>query len=97
MSLKARIDRLAHRLGADAPMRVVIFYGPRLVRHEIHHQAVGLTLLVPCPREADPMEHLSPEQGEAIGPADSVVSIQAANNPRDRPGFSYDDRDDQWA
>jgi hypothetical protein len=93
MSLKSRIDRLAHRLGTDAPVRMVVFYGPRFPRHEIRRAGDMISFGVPCSRDADPMEHLSAEQRTLIDSADSVVYIEAVENPRDRPGFFPDSRD----
>jgi hypothetical protein len=91
MSLKSRIDRLAHRLGTDSPREAVIFYGPRFRRHEIGSGPGGvLRLTVSCLRDSDPMEHLTPEQRHMIGLIDSVVCFEAADNPRDRLA-SFDD------
>jgi hypothetical protein len=95
-SLASRIDRLARRLGADAPGRVVIYYGSRFTRHEIHRAGDMVTFGVPCPRDADPMEHLSPVQRRLIGPAYSVACFEAAENPRDPPG-SFEERMERLA
>jgi hypothetical protein len=88
MSLRTRLNRLAHRLGTDAPTRAVVYYGPDCRRHDIARAAGNiLHLTVPCPRDADPMEFLSPEQRAAIGLVDSVVCDEAVDNPRDRLTF----------
>ena len=58
--LRSRIDRLAHRLGTDAPKIAIVFYGPHYRRHDIDSTACGtLHLTVPCPWDGDPMEYLS--------------------------------------
>jgi hypothetical protein len=73
---------------------VVVYYGPRFLRHEIHRAGGDLDFGVPCPRDADPMEHLSEEQRTQIGPAAYVVCFEAAENTRDRPGFFDNGGDD---
>jgi hypothetical protein len=83
--LRSRIDRLAHRLGTDAPRRAVIFYGPHYDRHDINRSAGDtLHLTVPCPWDGDPMEYLSPKQRAAIGGVDSLVCFEGFHDGRDR-------------
>jgi hypothetical protein len=85
-SLKSRISRLDCLLGTnDLPKRVTIMYGPHYPSHRIDRYAGGVVhFMVPCPRDGDPMENLSPEQRSLIGLNDSVICCAGAADPRDR-------------
>jgi hypothetical protein len=93
--LKSRLDRLEHRLGMDAPRRAIVFFGPGLHRHSIARgPGFILRLTVPCPRDGDPIEHLSAEQRTLIDRVDSVSCFEAAENPRDPSALSDDGQDE---
>jgi hypothetical protein len=94
--LRSRLDRLARRLGTDAPRRAAIFYGPHYRRHDIGRSAGDtLNLTVPCPQDGDPMGYLSSEQRAAIRGVDTLVCFEGVHDGRDRLAL-FEIVDDGW-
>ncbi|HZW31428.1 MAG TPA: hypothetical protein VFF52_12015 [Isosphaeraceae bacterium] len=84
MSLKTRIERLEAKLGTeDSPKRILVAFGEDETCHAIHRHGDTLHLTVPCPYGDDWRDHLSPEQRELIGLADSVAAYHSFDDGRD--------------
>jgi len=70
--LESRINRLENQLSVDGddgePRRIIIRTGPDLMDNAIRMEFGQYWLDVPCERDEDTMEHLSPEQRALIRP-----------------------------
>jgi len=82
--LESRIVRLEKEFGDDdTPQRIIIWCGPDLIDNTVKFEHGQYYFDVPCERDDDTMEHLSPEQKAIIRPGDRVVIIQFVHNGRD--------------
>jgi hypothetical protein len=75
-------------VGLDGePQRIIVYFGPDFEESWIESghgwEGKDVKFTVRYPLDADPMEFLTPEQSNAIGPGDSVVICQVGHNERD--------------
>jgi hypothetical protein len=88
--LKARIDRLEKAiLPKVEPRRVMVMFSDQYAENWIQRgqgwEGRDVSMYVRVPHiDAEPMEHLTPEQEREIRPGDSVVTFETGANDRDR-------------
>jgi hypothetical protein len=89
MLLRSRLDRLDDWLGIDdTPRRVVIWFGPGFEENWIERrECEDMEVIEMCVKtfdhDADPLNHLTPEQAALIRPGDWVVVAESGSNERD--------------